>query len=407
MKMIFKIAWRNIWRNKRRSIITISSIFCAVFFAVFARSFQIGVYDKMISNMVGMYTGYLQIHQDGYWEEQSIENSFIPDESLRLSLQNQSNINAFNERLESFALSASEELTKGVIVMGIQFEKEDELMDLSSKMTAGKFPSDTSNALVLSEGLAAYYKLNIGDSLILLGQGYHGTTANGIYPIEGILKLPMPNLNDRVVLLPIATAQELYAAPGRVTSMVLQVSEPKKLNATKKELNTTIDLETYELMDWKKLLPELVQTIQADSAGGIIILGVLYMIITFGILGTLLMMTAERMYEFGILVSIGMRKGKLILTMVLESIMMGGIGIVIGIIGITPVRYYFYLNPIRLQAEAAEAIETYGFEPVIPASLDLDIAFNHGIIVLGIVLLCSLYPIITIIRLKPVKAMKA
>ena len=80
MKMIFKIAWRNIWRNKRRSIITISSIFCAVFFAVFARSFQIGVYDKMISNMVGMYTGYLQIHQDGYWEEQSIENSFIPDE---------------------------------------------------------------------------------------------------------------------------------------------------------------------------------------------------------------------------------------------------------------------------------------------------------------------------------------
>ena len=124
MKMIFKIAWRNIWRNKRRSIITMSSIFCAVFFAVFARSFQIGVYDKMISNMVGMYTGYLQIHQDGYWEEQSIENSFIPDDSLRLSLQNQSNINAYNERLESFALSASEELTKGVMVMGINLKRK-------------------------------------------------------------------------------------------------------------------------------------------------------------------------------------------------------------------------------------------------------------------------------------------
>ena len=217
--------------------------------------------------MVGMYTGYLQIHQDGYWEEQSIENSFIPDDSLRLSIQNHSNINAYNERLESFALSASEELTKGVMVIGIQFEKEDELMDLSSKMTSGKFPCDTSKALLVSEGLAAYFKLNIGDSLILLGQGYHGTTANGIYPIEGILKLPMPNLNDRVVLLPIATAQELYAAPGRVTSMVLQVNNPKKLNTTKKELNKTIDLETYELMDWKKLLPELVQTIQADSAG--------------------------------------------------------------------------------------------------------------------------------------------
>ena len=407
MKMIFKIAWRNIWRNKRRSIITISSIFCAVFFAVFARSFQIGVYDKMISNMVGMYTGYLQIHQNGYWEEQSIENSFVPDDSLRIALKNQSNLKTYNQRLESFALSASDELTKGVMVMGIEFEKEDELMNLSTKMTAGSFPSATSNGLVLSEGLANYYKLSIGDSLILLGQGYHGTTANGIYPIEGILKLPMPNLNDRVVLLSIAAAQELYAAPDRITSMVLQIEKPKNLNAIKNDLNKSINLEAYELMDWKKLLPELVQTIQADSAGGIIILGILYMIITFGILGTLLMMTAERMYEFGILVSIGMRKGKLILTMVLESIMMGSIGIVLGIIGITPVRYYFYLHPIRLQAEAAEAIETYGFEPVIPASLDLSIAFNHGFIVLGIVLICALYPIITILRLKPVKAMKA
>ncbi len=407
MKMIFKIAWRNIWRNKRRSIITISSIFCAVFFAIFARSFQIGVYDKMISNMVGMYTGYLQIHQNGYWEEQSIENSFVPEDSLRIALKNQSNLKTYNQRLESFALSASDELTKGVMVMGIEFEKEDELMDLSSKMTAGSFPNATSNGLVLSEGLADYYKLSIGDSLILLGQGYHGTTANGIYPIEGILKLPMPNLNDRVVLLSIAAAQELYAAPDRITSIVLQIEKPKNLNAIKKDLNKSINLEAYELMDWKKLLPELVQTIQADSAGGIIILGILYMIITFGILGTLLMMTAERMYEFGILVSIGMRKVKLILTMVLESIMMGSIGIILGIIGITPVRYYFYLHPIRLQAEAAEAIETYGFEPVIPASLDLSIAFNHGFIVLGIVLLCSLYPIITILRLKPVKAMKA
>ena len=82
----------------------------------------------MISNMVGMYTGYLQIHQHGYWKEQSIENSFIPDESLHKPSK-PGNINAYNERLESFALSASEELTKGVVVMGIQFEKEDEKFD--------------------------------------------------------------------------------------------------------------------------------------------------------------------------------------------------------------------------------------------------------------------------------------
>ncbi|MDB2317188.1 FtsX-like permease family protein [Flavobacteriales bacterium] len=405
--MILKMAWRNIWRNKRRSIITISSIFCAVFFAVFARSFQIGVYDKMVSNMVGMYTGYLQIQQEGFWQEQSIDNSFIPDQSVRDLLDNHNNIDEYNTRLESFALTASENLTKGAIVMGVNFEKEDLLMDLSPKIRAGEFPNENSSSLLISEGLADYYELNIGDSLILLGQGFHGASANGIFPIQGVVKLPMPNLNDRLVFMPILAAQELFAAPERITSMVLQIDEPSKLNKIKTDLGGKLNRDTYDLLDWKQLLPELVQTIQADSAGGIIILGILYMIVTFGILGTLLMMTAERMYEFGILVSIGMRKGKLILTVVLESLMMGVLGVIFGVIGITPVRYYFYLNPIRLQAKAADSIEAFGFEPVIPASLDPQIAINHAAIVLLIVLLCTVYPIAVILKLKPIKAMRS
>ena len=405
--MILKMAWRNIWRNKRRSIITISSIFCAVFFAVFARSFQVGVYDKMVSNMVGMYTGYLQIQQEGFWQEQSIDNSFVPDQSVRDLLDNHNNIDEYNTRLESFALTASENLTKGAIVMGVNFEKEDLLMDLSPKIRAGEFPNEISSSLLISEGLADYYELNIGDSLILLGQGFHGASANGIFPIQGIVKLPMPNLNDRLVFMPILAALEFFAAPERITSMVLQIDEPSKLNKIKTDLGGKLNRDTYDLLDWKQLLPELVQTIQADSAGGIIILGILYMIVTFGILGTLLMMTAERMYEFGILVSIGMRKGKLILTVVLESLMMGVLGVIFGVIGITPVRYYFYLNPIRLQAKAADSIEAFGFEPVIPASLDPQIAINHAAIVLLIVLLCTVYPIAVILKLKPIKAMRS
>jgi len=405
--MILKMAWRNIWRNKRRSIITISSIFCAVFFAVFARSFQIGVYDKMVSNMVGMYTGYLQIQQKGFWQEQSIDNSFVPEQRVLELLKNNNQILGSNGRLESFALTASENLTKGAIIMGVDFKKEDLLMDLTPKIKAGKFPKEDSASLLISEGLANYYNLDLGDSLILLGQGFHGASANGIFPIEGIVKLPMPNLNDRLVFMPIVASQELFAAPDRITSLVLQLDNPSKLSQTKIELQGKLDTEIYDLLDWKQLLPELVQTIQADSAGGIIILGILYMIVTFGILGTLLMMTAERMYEFGILVSIGMRKGKLMLTIVLESLMMGLLGVVLGVVGITPVRYYFHLNPIRLQAKAADSIEAFGFEPVIPASLDPQIAINHAGIVLLIVMLCSLYPIAVILKLKPIKAMRS
>jgi len=407
MKMIFKMAWRNIWRNKRRSIITISSIFFAIFFAVFARSFQIGIYNKMIANMVGMYTGYLQIHQNGFWEEQSIDNSFNPDQTVIDILHNNKDITDYNERLESFALTASKNLTKGAIIMGVNFDKEDNLMDLSPKLISGEFPADTSASMLISEGLASFYNMSVGDSLILLGQGYHGASANGIFPICGILKFPMPDLNGRLVLMPIKATQELYDASERLTSLVLQIKDPSKLNRLKKYISKKLDLDKYELMDWKSLLPEMVQTIQADSAGGVIIIGVLYMIISFGILGTLLMMTAERMHEFGILISVGMRKSKLILTLIIESLMMGVLASILGIIGISPVRYYFNRHPIRLEAQAAESVESYGFEPVIPASLDLDILFNHAGIVLLIVLICTLYPIITIWRLKPVKAMRA
>ncbi|MDG1396069.1 MAG: FtsX-like permease family protein [Flavobacteriales bacterium] len=407
MKMLFKMAWRNIWRNKRRSIITISSIFCAVFFATFARSFQIGVYNKMIGSMVGMYTGYLQIHQKGYWDEQSIDNSFVPDQQTLELLHNNDYVTEANERLESFALTAHDNLSKGAIVMGVNILKEDALMDLKPKLINGEFPSDTSNSILISEGLASFYNLDIGDSLIFLGQGYHGASANGIYPVKGVVKFPMPLLNERLVLMPILAAQDLFAAPERLTSLVLQIDKPSYLNKLEKQLGSKLNKETYELLNWKTLLPELVQTIQADSAGGIIILGILYMIISFGILGTLLMMTTERMYEFGILVSIGMRKGKLIFTMVLESLMMGLIASILGIIVVSPVRYYFKINPIRLGGKAAESIEKYGFEPVIQASTQLDIAFNHAGIVMVIVLVCTAYPIWKILLLQPIKAMRA
>ena len=255
MKMLFKMAWRNIWRNKRRSIITISSIFCAVFFATFARSFQIGVYNKMIGSMVGMYTGYLQIHQKGYWDEQSIDNSFVPDQQTLELLHNNDYVTEANERLENFALTAHDNLSKGAIVMGVNMLKEDALMDLKPKLINGEFPSDTSNSILISEGLASFYNLDIGDSLIFLGQGYHGASANGIYPVKGVVKFPMPLLNERLVLMPILAAQDLFAAPERLTSLVLQINKPSYLSKLEKQLGSKLNTETYELLNWKILLP--------------------------------------------------------------------------------------------------------------------------------------------------------
>ncbi len=405
MKLYLNLAWRNIWRNKQRSIITISSMICAVFFSIFARSLQIGVYDKMVENMVGMYSGYIQIQNKDYWNERTIDNSFAVDMNLQKKLSNSYNVSSFNERFESFALSAANNLTRGTIVIGANLEKENLFMNLNSKIVKGSIPENSSSNILISDGLSEYYNLRCNDSIVLLGQGFHGSSASGIFKIEGIIKFPVPDINERLIIMPIKSAQTLYDAENRNTSLVIDIKNKSKVEKTIEILKSNLD-EDLVVMNWKNLLPELVQTIQADSAGGLVILGILYMILSFGIFGTILMMTTERIKEFSILISIGMHKIKLVVVVILECLLMSFFSSIIGLILVTPVRYYFYYFPYRIGGKAASAIEEYGFEPIIPASLDLNIALNHVLIITIIVLVCSFYPSTKIFFLKPIKGLK-
>lgn len=407
MKMIFTIAWRNVWRNKRRSIITISSIFFAVFFAVFMRSFQEGSYDNMIENMVGKYTGHIQIHKNGYWKDQSINNLFMIDEDKYKLVQDRNPDFIISKRLENFALSAFQSSTKGALLIGTDIQKELMAMQINLDSIKGHIPSNNEHSLLLSEGLASFYNIELGDSLVVLSQGYHGATGNGIFPVAGIIKHSLPHINDRLILLPLLTAQKLFDASNMLSSISIRLNSSKDIKKHKEDLTSIFQNDDLEIMDWEELLPELVQSIIADKAGGIVIISVLYMIITFGILGTLLMMTSERIHEFGILVSLGMKKKILMFIILLESLFLGLISSLLGIIAASPLCYYFHINPIRLQGKAAKAIEAYGFEPVVPSSIDINIGIDQALIVFAILMVCSLYPLWKIFRLQPVKAMRS
>ena len=159
-------------------------------------------------------------------------------------------------------------------------------------------------------------------------------------------------------------------------------------------------------MNWREMMPELVQAIQADSAGGLIMLFVLYLVISFGIFGTILMMTSERQYEYGILISIGMKRGKLALTVLLETFFLSVLGVIGACLLALPLVFYYHAHPINLAGEQmGNAYEEYGFEPVIPASNDPSIILTHSVIVVIITLVLALYAVWKIYRLQPVKAM--
>lgn len=218
--MLLKLAWLNIWRNKRRTIITATSVFFAVLLAIVFRSLTDGIYDNMIHNVVSYSSGYLQIHKKGYWDEQSIDNSFEEDQNLYKLLLETPKITHILPRIQTFSLASNLDKTKGVLVLGIDPVKEKEVNRLQDKIVKGDYiESVQDNGVVVGEGLASQFKLKVNDTLVLLGQGYHASSAAGKYRVKGIIKLGSIELNNNVVYMSLQQAQQLLGADKHITSI--------------------------------------------------------------------------------------------------------------------------------------------------------------------------------------------
>lgn len=403
--VLIKLAWRNIWRNKKRSIITIMAIVIAVFLAIVMRSMQLGMYDNMIHNVVGSYSGHVQIHSNGFWEEQTIDNAFGYNDSLIQKIENNKDVFNTTKRIQSGCLSSFDDLSKFVLVTGIEPEREQLMTDWNKRLVDGHLLVAESKAINIGKGVAKYYNIEIGDTLIFIGQGYHGIQAVGAFPVCGVLDMKNPNLNNTSVFMSLSTAQDFLSANDLMTHLVINKKEYSEeadiVAAISQGLN-----ENYEIMAWQEMMPEIETIIQADSAGGLIMIFILYMIITFGIFGTVLMMTQERKYEFGVVVSIGMKKVKLMISMVYETVFLTSLGVLLGVALSRPIVLYFYNNPLEFPSDQVEMMENQGFEAVVPFMSSYDIPITHGLIIFFISLAISIYPILTIYKLSPVKAIK-
>jgi ABC-type lipoprotein release transport system permease subunit len=407
MKDTLKLAWRNIWRNKRRTLITTASVFFAMFLSLVMRSLQVGSYGHMAKGIVEAFTGYMQVHKDGYWDDQTMDNSFAYEQNILNAVKSLENIKTVIPRLESFALASTGEQTKGILVVGIDPVKEMDLTHPQNKIKEGVYFDQNPEGVLVSRRLSEFLNLKLNDTLTLISQGYHGASAAGIYPVTGIIEMPNPELDRRIVFMPLPIAQEFYGAENMLTSLVINVFDSDKLESVKKQLTAMLDDDLYEIMDWKELNPELVQQIQSDEAGGYIMLGVLYLIVGFGVLGTLIMMTTERRREFGVMVAVGMQKTRLGVLITVEMLLMGLIGVATGIIGSLPVIGYLVRNPIVFSGEYAEMFEQYGFEPIMPASLEGYYFAGQSAIVMVIFVLAIIYPVFSVLRLKEIKALRS
>lgn len=404
--MLLKLAWRNLWRNRRRTFITMASIVFAVLLAVTLNSVKEGVLERMQENVVSFYTGAVQVHQQGYWDDKTIDETFTLTDTLVQSILAHDEVTTVVPRLESFALAASDEYSKGCMVVGFDPAAEPFVTRLDEKLVEGQYLEMEDRAVLLSVGLAEYLKLGVGDTLVLIGQGYHGVSAAGKYPIQGLLEFASPELNRQMVYLPLTETQWLLGADQRATALVLQLRDIDRSSAVAQTLAATVGSD-YEVMNWQTMMPELDQIIEGERAENVIFLLVLYILITFGIFGTILMMTVERQYEFGVLVAIGMKKLKLSSVIIYENVFIAILGALGGMLLSIPVVFYFYTFPIRITGELSAAYENFGFEPIFYFSIEPAIFYSQTFVVLAIALVLSIYPMIKIGRLDPVVAMRS
>lgn len=403
--MIPKLTWRNLWRNRRRTIITMASVTFAVLLAVLMQSFQKGIFGNLVKNVVGLHYGYIQLHKKGYWDEKIIDNSFILNDSLVNSLKQNPHITEIVPRLETFVLVSVGNTTKGCMLIGTNVEKENNMTGLKDKLIDGSYFKNDEPAALIAEGLAERLNIKVHDTIVILGQGYQGTMAAGKYLIKGIVHFGSPELNNNALYLPITVAQTLLNADNLVTSVAFAIDEPGKMKAIQQDLILKTSRE-YEVMNWEEMMPEIANHIRADGSSFNIFNGILYLIIAFGIFGTILMMTTERRYEFGMLIAIGMKKMRLSVMLLTETVMITLSGVILGLLISLPIILYFNKRPIRLSGSMAEIYERFGFEALFPTAVYPPAFINQSLIVLVIAFIVGLYPLWHIHKLDPVTAMK-
>jgi ABC-type lipoprotein release transport system permease subunit len=401
-----KIAWRNLWRNSRRTLITAASVFFGVFFSVFMSSLQQGSFENMIDNMVRFYSGYLQIQESEFKDLRSVNNSFDFDADLEQKISNSNLVTQSTQRIETFALAGSETNSFPAMVFGVIPEKEEAISGIAKWIGEGKYITSGSKDILIGKVLAENLEIRANDSLVLIGQGYHGISAAGIYKVAGLLDFPLPDLSKQVIYMDIKNVQEFLGLDDKITSLVLMVEIPDNVQEAANEIKPLLsnDLKIYS---WDELQPELLSLIEGKTASSSVVKSLLFMIIGFGVLATIIMLMHERRRELGVMIAIGFQKTKIMVMIIVESFFIGIIGVLSGIAGSFPLVYYLYKNPIHVTGKMAETYKSMGFEPILKFSASPDIFLSPAITVFAIFALISIYQVYFVAKLNTVNALRA
>ena len=407
MSLERRLAWRNVWRNKRRTGLCVAATVFAVFLVVLSVAMAAGTHEKMIEDGVRLQSGHVTVTGLGYLEDRTLEHPLMLDEDLVARIEEQPAVLGWAPRVMSFALLSVDTASRGVAVLGVDPAREGSVTTLSERVLEGRFLEvGASREIVLGARLAGSLGAKLGDEVLVYGVAYSLETAYELFDVVGLVKLPNGELERNLSLVSLADAQEFFVYEDRVTEVAVRLESADDAESVRAALAAR--LPGVEVHTWDELLPDLEQFVLLDDAGMYLTLAILVVVVAFGILNTILMAILERTRELGMMMALGLRPGAVFRVVYWESIFIAGVGLLVGLVLALPTVLYFAANPIPLTGEQMSGmVELFGFEPLVTFKLKPLNPVGSTVTILVVGALAALYPAFKASRGRPVDALRS
>ena len=325
---MIRLAWRNLQRNAARTWLTAGGIAFSVLLVSFAMSLQSGSYEIMIDSATRYFTGHGQISQKSYVDQPRFDRTIENAQALQTELSAIDGLTAF-PRVQAFAVVSMGEKSLGGMVVGVDFEAEQQHLDIFDNVIEGDTPTQADQALI-GASMARNLGAAVGDELVVLGSGKQGAVAAAIFAISGIVETGQTALDRTLVFAPVAGVAEAFYLEDEAHMLLLMVDDLSQLNAIAAQIEPLLS-ERLTLQTWQQLMPLIEQSIEMDKAGGYLFYSLLLILVTFAVVNTFVMVLYERTREFGLFMALGMRPWQVIGQVQFEALLLSSLGVALGL----------------------------------------------------------------------------